>query len=264
MKETLTTPVGRLVLGSLYKPQTKDMEGRPLMYKDGKPRVKYYFGIAIPKSGEQHWKDTKWGSIIWNCGHTSFPNGQAGSPNFAWKINDGDSMIPNVHGKKPCEMEGHKGHWILNFSCDFAPVLVTDGGKKTLTEADSIKLGDYIEVYGNVSGNESDMKPGIYLNHIMVHHAGYGERIVFGPDAESVGFGSSPLPAGASKTPLASGFAPVATVVTPPVPPPVKPYPAILNTSRTLTAKAGQFTYEQLIANGWTDAILIEQGYMNP
>ena len=47
-----TTPVGRLVAGSLYKGQDKDAEGRPLVVKNGpqagQPRLDFYFAIAIP------------------------------------------------------------------------------------------------------------------------------------------------------------------------------------------------------------------------
>ena len=109
----ITSPVGRIVLGSLYDPQDKDAEGKPLVTKSGpnagQPRVNYFFALAIPKAGEVHWSQTAWGQQIWAVGHAAFPQA-AQSPQFAWKIEDGDSQIPNRKGRKPCDTEGHAGH----------------------------------------------------------------------------------------------------------------------------------------------------------
>lgn len=47
-------------------------------------------------------------------------------------------------------------------------------------------------------------------------------------------------------------------------PPPACPPPWVA-TNRAMTAKAGHNTYQQFIACGWTDPLLIEHGYMeNP
>ena len=58
----IVTPVGRLVMGSLYKPSTKDADGNPLVYKTGlkagQARSNYFLALAIPKTGEGHWKHT--------------------------------------------------------------------------------------------------------------------------------------------------------------------------------------------------------------
>jgi hypothetical protein len=79
-KQEILTPVGRLVQGSLYNPNTTDAENRPLVFKSGanagQPRVDYYFGLAIAKQGEQHWSQTEWGAKIWALGNAAFPNGQ--------------------------------------------------------------------------------------------------------------------------------------------------------------------------------------------
>ena len=123
-KVNITSPVGRIVMGSLYDPSTTDAEGKPLVVKTGpnagKPRVNYFFALAIPKGAEPHWAHTPWGQQIWNVGNQAFPNA-AQSPAFTWKIEDGDSQIPNKKGRKPIDNEGWRGHWILKFSGGFAP-----------------------------------------------------------------------------------------------------------------------------------------------
>lgn len=317
-----TTPVGRLVQGSLYKGQTTDAENRPLTIKSGpnagQPRVDYYFALAIPKGAETHWSATDWGRKIWEVGHKAFPQGQAGAPTFAWKVTDGDSAIPNRAGRKPCDREGFKGHWVLHFSSGFAPRIFNANGTAAITEPDAVKLGYYIQVNGSVAGNESLQQPGVYLNHSMVALSGYGEEIIIGPDPSQAGFGTAPLPAGAFAVPvgafsppaLAAGVAPpapaappvanaapsatpaaTAPVAPPPpvqqwgnspaAPPPVAPNPAFVTGAagvmpppppppaaaapvRRLTQLAGKATYEQLIAAGWTDQLLIQHGMMQP
>lgn len=292
-RENLLTPVGRLVQGSLYDGKTTDAENRPLEYKTGpnagQQRLDFFFSIAIAKGVEQHWSQTTWGALIYQVGKQSFPQGQHASPAFAWKIIDGDSAVPNKNGKKPCDREGFKGHWILNFSSGFAPGIYNADGTQQMLQPNAVNLGDYIQVYGNVSGNESQQQPGIYLNHSMVAFAGYGDRIVVGADPKSVGFGNSPLPAGVSATPKSQGFNPVPPVETTPapqapaaapaayVPPvtqiPVTPHTAILTPPvtpaapppvpvRVMTEKCQGATYEQLIGAGWTDALLVQHGMM--
>lgn len=262
-RQEILTPVGRLVQGSLYQGQTTDLENRPLVYKDGtkagQPRTDYFFAIAIPKGSETHWRETQWGSIIWQKGQSDFPKGQANHPSFAWKIIDGDSSIPNKAGRIPCQREGFARHWVLNFSSSFAPSIYNADGTKQLLEPNAVNLGDWIQVFGSVVGNDAEQQPGVYLNHSMVAFAGYGERIIIGPDAKSVGFGNQPLPTGCSPIPLAQGFNPATPVISaPPV-----PHTAILNpVARIMTPKANGATYEQMIKNGWNDELLIQHGMM--
>ena len=76
---SLLTPIGRMVAGSMYKPNDKAFDGSPLVVKSGpnagQPRVEYYFGLAIPKGSEQHWSQTEWGQLIYNAGVQGFPGG---------------------------------------------------------------------------------------------------------------------------------------------------------------------------------------------
>lgn len=205
-KINITSPVGRIVMGSLYTPSTTDAEGKPLVVKTGpnagQPRVNYFFALAIQKGAETHWAQTAWGQQIWNTGHAAFPQA-AQSPVFAWKIEDGDSQVPNKKGRKPCENEGWAGHWVIKLSGGFAPKVYRQEGSGyvQIMEKDAVKPGHYVEVSFSVDGNGSQSQPGIYLNHSMVCFRAYGQEIQFGPDVNAAGFGAAPLPAGASMTP---------------------------------------------------------------
>lgn len=303
-KVNITSPVGRIVMGSLYDPNTTDAEGKPLVVKTGpnagQPRVNYFFALAIPKNpGETHWAQTAWGQQIWNVGNQAFPN-IAQSPAFAWKIEDGDSQIPNKKGRKPCENEGWKNHWILKFSGGFAPKVYQQEGAGYVQamQKDFVKPGYFVEVAFSVEGNGSQSQPGVYLNHSMVCFRAYGQEIQFGPDVSSAGFGAAPLPAGASMTPPAGAIpmpsAPAAAAPAVPAMPapsaapiPVTPNPAFVQVPppvaaaapvamgvpnvpvappaapvHQMTPAANGIAYEAYIAQGWTDAQLIQNGLM--
>ena len=310
-------PVGRLVLGSLYTPNDKNADGGPLVYKTGQnagqTRVDYFFALAIAKGpGQTHfaqppagWPADRpyWGAQVWAAGHASFPR-EAQSPSFAWKIEDGDSTVANKRGNRPCDREGYPGHWIVKFSGGYAPKIyqIPPGAKDPVIwpEPGAVNLGDYIEVNGNCTGNNSTTNPGVYINHSLVCFRGYGQRIVPGVDASAAGFGEAPLPAGASAVPLGGAMpppaaapgAPAAPVALPPVPaapvaaaPLPAPYPGFMGApgapagampgaplpvppaapvaaAYTMTPKANGYTREQLIAGGWTDESLRANGMM--
>lgn len=207
----LTLPPARIVLGNLYKPNEKDAEGRPLVIKNGpnagQPRVDFFFAVAVPKTpGAQHWGQEAWGAKIWQFGHTAAPN-VAQSPAFAWKIEDGDSQIPNKRGRKNFQQEGMPGHWIVKLSGGYAPKIYqeqTPNNFVQMTQVDAVKPGYWVEVNITAKSNGSQSQPGIFLNHNMVCLRGYAPEINFGPDVASAGFGAAPLPAGVSMTPTAS------------------------------------------------------------
>lgn len=268
MTETITTPVGRLVEGSLYKGNQFDAENKPLTFKSGKnagqSRVDFYFALAIPKTGESHWNQTEWGQTIERVAKLAFPKGQWQRPDFSWKIIDGDSTLMNKANKRPCDKEGFAGNWVLKFSRPFAPKIYNFDGSQLITEENFVNLGDFIQVNALVAGNNSDIQPGIYLNHNMVAFRAYGDRITLGVDAKAAGFGNAPLPPGASAVPSAT-FTPQAQVAAVPPAAPA-PYPQILNVPpapiRTMTPKAAGLTYEQYKNAGWTDQQLIDGGLM--
>ncbi len=258
-KVNILTPVGRLVMGSLYKPSTKDADGNPLVYKSGanagQPRVQYYLHLAVPKDGRD-WKQTEWGSAIHSVAASAFPQAHK-SPSFAFKVVDGDDTTPDMKGKRNVDREGFPGNWILKFGGTYAPKAYREdnGAYVLVTEPDFIVPGYYVQISGTVDGNGSNTKPGLYLNPSMVAFAAFGPKITFGPDANSVGFGKSPLPAGAMQTPPASS-APL-----PPSDVPAPPPPASAG-ERQMTAKAKGSSYQAFRTAGWTDENLIAQGFM--
>jgi hypothetical protein len=272
----LTTPVGRLVMGSLYKPDTTDMTGKPLVVRSGpnagQPKVQYFFAVAIPKeAGHTHWAQTVWGKQIWNHGHAEFPAGNADNPSFAWKIVDGDSQVLNENNRKPCDREGYPGNWVISFTSGFASKICNKDGSAAITEPDAIKLGYYVQVNCNVAGNGGPPNAGIFINPSIVALSAYGEEISYiGADPKAAGFGAAPLPQGATTTPPAS-FVPPVTLPPVATPPPVAspvamppPNPAFLTIppARVMTAKAQGGTYEAMIVAGWTDELLLEHGMM--
>lgn len=277
-RTNFTTPVGRLVAGSLYKGNDKDAEGKPLAYKNGanagKPRLDFFFALAIPKGPEEAkgpmgWMETPWGQIIRKAGESMLPHA-AQLPTFAWKVRDGDSTIPNKRGRRPCEQEGHRGHWIMSFSSGFAPTVYNSDGSAVIAEPGAVKLGYYVQVNADVGANGSQSQPGVYLNHRMVALSGYGPEIVVGPDASSVGFGGGALPPGASAVPLAGMVAPapapapapVAATPNPAFLMPTPPVPPAAPAALRMSAKAGGATYEQMLAAGWTHDLLMQHGML--
>lgn len=288
---TLTTPVGRIVQGELWKPQpVTDQKNQPKLGADGKQLVDYFFALAIPKNpGETHWANTAWGRQIWEEGHRAHPN-FAPHPTFSWKIEDGDSVVPNKKGKKNCDREGFPGNWILKFRSGY-PIPTYNANGSAPMPPEAFETGHYAQVNLSCKGNTGET-PGVYLNPQMVALSGYGERIINTPDASEAGFGAAPLPAGASPAPLsvtlstpgasAPPAAPSLPVPAPQPMPPVaaapaapSPIPVVPNTTilagpppapaapaYQMTAAAGGFTREQYHAQGWTDEALRAKGMM--
>jgi hypothetical protein len=131
----------------------------------------------------------------------AFPQGQYNRPDFAFKITDGDSTIPNKKGRKPVDQEGYKGCWVLWFSSEYAPRTFNANGTAPV-DPNSIKPGHFVQVAGTVDTNGSDNQPGVYLNHSLVAHAGFGPEISWGPSPTEVGFGRGGVAPGMSATPV--------------------------------------------------------------
>lgn len=205
-------PPGRVVQGDLYKANdtdyvTKQKKVYPAGHaKAGQPKIDYFFSLAVAKrAGETAWWQTPWGATCLAVANEAFKNGQTQIPSFAWKIEDGDSMIPNRNNRKNGESEGMPGHWIINFSTVIPLKVYREENSRWVewTQTDAVKLGDFVEVKGSVSGNGQAGNPGIYINPDMIAFRGYGIRIVRQfADPNAAGFGAQPLPAGASAVPL--------------------------------------------------------------
>lgn len=258
-----TTPVGRMIGGSIYK--TAEKKPRPgEVPKQTTPM--YDFGIAIPKDpARPHWRQTEWGAQIYAAGVAEFGAQVCDHPSFAWKIVDGDATTAaTAGGAAPNTKEGYPGSWVLWFSGSTAPLLYNANGTQVIVERDYLKPGHYIQVLGSVKGNGNkpgnpdQKKSGVYLNHTYVAHAGFGPEISYKPDVASAGFGQSPLPVGVSTVPVGGlpGSAPA------PLPPAASVAPAPGAGAFVMTALAQGYTREQMNASGWKDADLIAQGYM--
>lgn len=223
----ISTPVGRLVSGDLYKPQTKDMQGNELTIKTGPNKgqktQKFFFALAVPKTAA-HWSAEPWGVEVWAFGHAQWAGkadrttGQL-PKKFAWKITDGDSTeVNDFTNRRNCDREGFPGHWIINFSSSFAPKLFNSTGDP-IHEPGAIKIGYYVVVAGSIMSNGNDTNPGMYMNHNMVGLVGYGAEIRQGPDPKAVFKGGYALPPGASAVPV-GGALPAAAPVPAGSPPP--------------------------------------------
>lgn len=211
---------GRLVQGDLYTPQDKDMQGGQLVIKTGpnagKPRVNYFFAVAIPKTRANWWEEA-WGVQVLAIATAAWPRGETQNPRFSWKIEDGDSQTPNENNRKNADREGHLGNWILKFGSSF-PTKVVDEQGAPLLEAGLVKRGFWIEVYGSAASNENQQKPGIYLNHNYVAFRGRDKEIVTGPDPRAIGFGRSAVPGHVTMAPVGATNFPAAVPGVPGVP----------------------------------------------
>lgn len=234
-KQNVTFPVGRVVWGKPGQTRDKDRSGKPLVTKDGKPRIECAFGVAFEKLGTQAFWQTPWGAAIYQVGRASFPHrfDANGHPigKFSFKIVDGDSTVPNENGSIPNQQEGYAGHWVVTFKSSFVPKCYVNDGtvdKPVWREIDpnTIKTGDYIEIAGSVDSNGDPQKPGVYVNHGLIAHAGTGKEIVSGPDVGAVGFGKGPKPAGMGALPVGGAALPSTGASPMPTPTPAAGLPA--------------------------------------
>jgi hypothetical protein len=277
MTVNITTPVGRVVQGSVSKlePVIDDMTKQQRVTKSGDPQVEVFFSIALPKTpGQTHWNQTPWGAQIWEEGKRGHPQFHT-LKEYSWKVVDGDSTEVTPKRMRPyCAREGFPGHWVLFCKQGFLPKTCTTIGwnkassaNPPVIPADGIRCGDYVQVSIMCQPN-TGKSPGVYLNPSIVALAGHGPAIVSGPDLASAGFGGVDLPAGASVLPVAALPTAGGPPSTPaPAAPPAPPNTAILSVpavgpTHVMTPLANGSTYEMLIKAGWNDTLLVQHGMM--
>ncbi len=296
----VTTPVGRMVGGSVYTGKTRNDKDEPLLFKSGakkgQPRTEFSIGVAFAKTpGNAHWANevgvTKmngvlgnhaWLRPVYDLGLAAFPAGEATRAAFSWKIIDGDSTEPNKKMKRPCDNEGYPGHWVIWFtSADGAPKVLSADGSQVIVEPDALKKGYFVQVLSRVTDNVGSETPGIYWSLDKVALAGYGPVISSQMSDAEAGFGGTALPAGATAAPVGvasmpaplalPGAAPAPVPVAaaapapvPAVPAPTPPVPVAAAPAYTLgiAAPAGHTVETLLAMPGWTVPLLIQHQYL--
>lgn len=240
---------GRLVGGSLYDMNDKDWQGQPLKYKSGdkigQTYKKSHVAMAVKKTAG-HWGSEPWGSGIWAFGHAQFPKGEAQAATFAWKIEDGDSQIPNKKGRKNCDNPDWVGCWIVHAGQpERLPKVVSVAGDP-LEQPGLVKTGYWGRLAVRVGGNgQFGGNAGIYLNPQFFVYVGIDKEITSGPNIRGMlatagqfalpahvqaapistptSFGSPPPPVGSPSSPHQPPGLPPGS---PPPPPPVGAAPA--------------------------------------
>ena len=197
MSEILT-PVGRIVQGILFKGNTTNQKGQLLTDKSGNPREEFYLNLALPKTEAS---TQEFINQLQQIAIQEFPNQEYNKPDFNWKIIDGDTRSDKV---------GFAGHMIVKFKTGFmVPVYKSNGtGFTQLVSADQVKVGDWVRIKANV--NKCPDPAGLYMNHQMIEHVGYGEAITNAPAPGSVFTQPAVLPQGVSQTPVGAAVAPMA------------------------------------------------------
>jgi hypothetical protein len=256
-KVPYNSPVGRLVQGDCFVAQTKDQTGALRVVKSGpnigQPNPQFFVAIAVPKS-DPLWPGfmqmlydaakAEWPAMFPPTGVPAPLYGIQAvhpvNPVFTFKVKDGDGLDRN--GKRNADKEGFAGHWIVSAASSYAPKCAkptSPGAWETLTDPESIKRGYWIRLAGSFASNDSVNTPGMYVNLDLIELAGLGTVIVGGADFATAFATPAALPVGVSATPTlgASSAGPV-----------------------MLPGAGG--TYAELIAAGWTNALLIQHGKM--
>lgn len=264
-KPNAVLPKGRLVAGHpMIFAQEKDWITGALKVNatTNQPKMSCFFGFAIPKGTEQHWNQTPWGQLVWQEGAAGFKRGEFNAPTFAWKIVDGDSVIPNKSGTPPNSKEGYPGHWVLSISSSLsAPkcfrVDPTIGTPVECVSDKQFKRGDYgfvtLSVKANCDANGFAQSPGVYLNPLAFLMTDEGTEIVGeGAPTGNIDMFSGIVPAqvyGGAPTTLAYQV-PIQPNSTWSNPPP----PAV----RMVTYKGQTVKADDLLTGGWTEAQIIQ------
>lgn len=207
-KQTFLTDVYRLVAGSFSEQNTVDHEGKPIAPE----KYNWWAGLAIPKTpGILDWKQEVGNPTlmaILKAGQEAFPNGEWQSPNFSWKIKDGDSL--NKHGE-----QHYPGHWIVGFSRNqqIGPVPCYNQSCAPIQPMETKKGWSYKISGSSVGNGRTGNQAGVYVNMEMVQLciANPEDIIVTGPSAQQVfgAYGGAQVtqPQALTLTPMGQGMA---------------------------------------------------------
>ena len=288
MSTDFITPVCRIVQtrGSLVDSHDKtDDAGNVKLKADGSPIKENWFNLAIPKqipnnpnhaAELQTFLNVIFGLARQNWPQAFDPNGKCINPSLALKIHDADVEYDNkgvLWGTK----EGCAGCWVLKVSTSIPDMLtVVDIKGNVLHDQTSVKCGDWVKLFGNISVNPggAGRKSGLYVNPRFVYFVASGEPIVSGPSASEIASAmvghvdASMLPPGAAvvptTAPVAAAPAPAPVAVAPapaPVAPPAPAPAPAANPQIIMTPKANGATLDQFLALSWTIEALIAEGY---
>lgn len=232
MPRKITSPIMRLVQGSMSLQQERDDNGNLKFLDDGKPSMSVFFAGAIDKNNPE-W-DKFWGEIYAEA-LASFPtlvkDGVIQHPKFSFKYQDGDGVSSQT-GQSVAGKPGFAGHHIIKFGSLYPPKCFyaneLDPASQIQEPDKVIKKGHYIRVRCYVQGNGVDPTknpsrvPGIYINPEIVLHEGFGPEIVSGEDPreafkEQAGY----RPAGMSAAPVGNANAPAPSGAPAPAPAPL-------------------------------------------
>lgn len=241
MKVQVTTPVGRIVQGSVALRDKLDKRNNNQPKIDPKTGLvirECFIALAIPKTDPTF--NAIYAEMI-RVAMTAYPNkfdpttGQL-KPNvkFAMKMQDGDGYDTN--GELLSKKEGFAGHWILKLNTRFAPRCYPSGRFDPASEIQNpenlIKCGHWVRVALTIDSNgvkegDNEAIPGLFMSPHMIEYVGIGDEISSGPSAQDA-FGTLPaavlppgvLPVGAIATAANPGALPSLPPATTPALPP--------------------------------------------
>ena len=290
------SPIGRIVQGNplVGNLQFDDRTKQPKMKSDNSGQQEnWYINVAFDKKDPDTLAMV--GEIYAEAARSFpqlFPQGvnfQAANfgcvrADFAVKLIDGDGLDNN--GQPHAKKDGFGGHWIVKVSTYAGAMRCVNGlqNNAPITDPEQIHTGNYVRVALDFKTNgwagDGSSKPGLYMNPDLVQLAGYGQKIVGGPDANVV------FATAAAYVPQGMSTTPVGGVAMPGLPTPlalpgvagplptalpavglqsITPAPAVAAAPQyTLSpeATAAGHTKEGLNAAGHTDESLLANGYL--
>lgn len=192
-KVDFLTPVGRLVMGDAFKPQTTDMQGNPLTIKSGpnagKPTQTYILHVAVAKNDPEV---AAFYQKLMGAARAAWPQyfdaaGNCTHPGFSSKFVDGDG--PDGNGQSQAHKEGYAGHYIIKTSSTYPPrVFYKDhyAPHEEVKDPNLLKRGYFVRVGGQIDSNGFPTKPGMKVYAGQVAIWAQGPEITSGPDAAAV------------------------------------------------------------------------------